>query len=372
MNKIKLAVINDIHFGIDDSQRIYNELHQFTDFLKSHDIDILVIDGDYFDRKLSVTDTATYLAVSYFNQLFDICKEKKIKFRMVQGTLWHELNQLQIFESRQYEDGIDFKIIKTVGKEDIDGLHVLYIPEEYPLDPEEYYGDYKKDKYNIIFGHGTWDFVAFDNQIAHGNQSNVKSVPVFMWNEWKDCIPDGFVTFGHIHGRNVYSDKIYYCGAFSRWSYGERSARGFTYIEYDLDDKKYDVKFIDNTEAPKYDEIAVEDLNINDLPVEEVQKLLDEELKKTDNLAIDLNGLSSENIEILKKVYANNPHVKIKVSESKQVLKESAEEDKKFEKYEYITKRKLPMDQTIKKFCEEDLKCEIPLDVITDILKESK
>ena len=76
MNKIKLAVINDIHFGIDDSQRIYNELHQFTDFLKSHDIDILVIDGDYFDRKLSVTDTATYLAVSYFNQLFDICKEK--------------------------------------------------------------------------------------------------------------------------------------------------------------------------------------------------------------------------------------------------------------------------------------------------------
>ena len=99
---------------------------------------------------------------------------------------------------------------------------------------------------------------------------------------------------------------------------------------------------------------------------------MDEELKKTDNLAIDLNGLSSENIEILKKVYANNPHVKIKVSESKQVLKESAEEDKKFEKYEYITKRKLPMDQTIKKFCEEDLKCEIPLDVITDILKESK
>ena len=34
---------------------------------------------------------------------------------------------------------------------------------------------------------------------------------------------------------NTYGKKIYYSGSFTRWNYGERSDKGFTYYEYDTE-----------------------------------------------------------------------------------------------------------------------------------------
>lgn len=52
---VKGVVINDLHFGIKDSKRLYDELHQFKDFLNEHDdLQLLVFDGDYFDCKLNI------------------------------------------------------------------------------------------------------------------------------------------------------------------------------------------------------------------------------------------------------------------------------------------------------------------------------
>lgn len=376
-NIVKAVVINDIHFGIGDSQRLYNELHQFTDYIKEHkDIQLLVVDGDYFDRKLSVTDVATYLAVKFFNDIYAICKEQHIIMRMVQGTRSHELNQLQIFDSHESDRDVDFRIIRTVQEEDILGMHVLYIPEEYPENEEEYYGQYKAPdkRYNVIFGHGTWDFVSFDNQIEHAKQSATRSAPVFIWQEWKHTVPNGFITFGHIHGRNVYGKKIYYSGAFSRWGYGERSARGFTYFEYNLDHQSYDVKFIDNTEAPSYEEIEVKSLGIDmeNQDIKQIQMLLEEQIKKYDNLAIDLSGLTEENVSILKKVYAHNPNVKIEAKTTKKALTESEDLNTELiNKYRYITKRTLPLNQMIQKYCKEDLSQDIPIETIDKIIKEN-
>lgn len=378
-NIVKAVVINDLHFGIDATQRMYSELHQFTDFLKEKEgLQLLVFDGDYFDRKLSVMDTATYLAVKFFDEVLKICKEKGIVVRMVNGTRSHELDQIHIFESHESDDDVDFRIIRTVQEEGLLGMHVLYIPEEYPDDEQAYYADFKEKekRYNVIFGHGTWDFVSFDSQIAHASQTNTKSAPVFMYDEWKHTIPEGFITFGHIHGRNVYGNKIYYCGSFSRWGFGERSARGFTYFEYDLDEKKYKVEFIDNTEAPTYEEISVktiEGIDFENQDIEKITKAIDFEIAKNDYTAIDLTGLSEENIAILKKAYQKNPNIKIKaIAKSAKTLNESVEKAEEFAKYSYITKKTLPLNQTVQKFCKEDLNTEIELDKIDKILEEDK
>ena len=207
---VKGVIINDIHFGIKESKRLYDELAQFKNFIKERDdLNFLVIDGDYFDCKLSIGDPAAYYAMTFFNELISIIKEKKIIVRMVQGTRSHDLNQLQIFKSYENDTSIDFKIIETVQKEDILGLHILYLPEEYPENSDEYYKDYKNDTYNIIFGHGTWDFVAQPGQIEL-SKKNTHTAPVFIWKEWKDAVPNGFISFGHIHGRNQYGKKIFY------------------------------------------------------------------------------------------------------------------------------------------------------------------
>lgn len=59
---MKGVSINDLHFGIKDSKRLYDELSQVKDFLKSrNDLDLLVINGDYFDCKLSVRRSSNIL-----------------------------------------------------------------------------------------------------------------------------------------------------------------------------------------------------------------------------------------------------------------------------------------------------------------------
>ena len=376
-NIVKAVVINDLHFGIADSQRLYNELHQFKDFIKGHkDIQLLVIDGDYFDKKLSMTDTAAYLAMMFFKEVYDICKDQHIIIRMVQGTRGHELNQLQMFDAYESNSDVDFHIIRTVQEEDILGLHVLYIPEEYPENEEEYYKQYKapNKRYNVVFGHGTWDFVSFDSQIIHAQQTLTRSAPVFIWNEWKHTVPNGFITFGHIHGRNVYGKKIFYSGAFTRWGYGEKSERGFTYFEYNLDKQTYDVKFINNTEAPLYESVALTSINGIDMKNQDItmiKKTLDEYASKFDNLSVDLSGLSEENVSILKKAYACNPNIKLEIKTKPVTLnEESGVIDEKIQKYKYITKRTLPLPERIQKYCKEDMNQELPLETINKILTE--
>lgn len=371
---VKGVVINDIHFGIKESKRLYEELSQFKDFIKNRDdLDLLIIDGDYFDCKLSIGDSATYYAMTFFNELVKLVKEKHLIFRMVQGTRSHELNQLQLFKPFESDIDMNFKIIETAQEEELLDLHILYLPEEYPENADEYYKEYKTKQYNIIFGHGTWNFVAQPGQIEL-SKKDVHTAPVFMWDEWKDTIPDGFISFGHIHGRNKYGKKIFYSGSFSRWNYGEPSEKGFTYFEYDLENLTYDVKFINNDMAPEYDSIAVRELGIDldSADVSILQEALDSFIKEPkDNLRIDLSGLSKEKINILKEHYKPIENVKIEVrDEKKSLLKESTINKEEFKKWHYITKRQLPLNETVKKYCEEEKNIKLDIKEIDGILKD--
>ena len=374
---LKGLVINDIHFGIKESKRIYDELFQFKKYLQENkEINFLIINGDYFDCKLSIGDPASFYAVNFFSELIEIVKERDIWFRVVQGTRSHDLNQLQIFKHYEADASLNFRIIENVCEENILGHNILYIPEEYPENAKEYYSEFMAEdkRYDIIFSHTTWNFVALPQQIENAQKSS-HSAPVLFLDDWKHTIPNGFISSGHIHGRNIYSNKIYYSGSFSRWSFGERSAKGFTYFE--TDGENYSVKIINNELAPKFEVFSVKELEI-DLDTTEVsviKEMLDAQIgdSETDHLRIDLNGLSKEKIEILKEHYANRSNVKIEVREDKRtLLKESREAQKEeFEKFKYITKRQLPLNETIKKYCKEELKTDIGLDKINSILKEN-
>jgi len=292
---------------------------------------------------------------------------------MIQGTMSHDLNQLQLFKPMENDKNIDFKIIETVQEENFKGMHILYLPEEYPEDSAAYYAPFmaKGKEYNAIFGHGTWDFVAQPGVLENSMRST-HSAPVFIWKDWKHTIPNGFISFGHIHGRNTYGKKIFYSGSFTRWNYGERSEKGFTKFICNLTDNSYDVKYIDNTMAPKFDVISVSELGLDltTAKLTEIQESLDKKINSFDNLRIDLNGLSKENIDILKKYYSDKENIKVEVRDAPKVFLKESKSAAEFEKWHYITKRQLPLDKTIQKYCKEEMKKDISLKDIDKIISD--
>lgn len=342
--------------------------------MKKEKPDILIFAGDYFEKKLSMTDTAAFYANMFFNEVMNIVKDTKTIVRMIQGTMSHELNQLQIF--KPFEANVsdyNFKIIETAQTENICGMDILFLPEEYPQDSNEYYKEFKEKEYNAIFGHGTWDFIAFDSQIEHSNRTDMNSAPVFIYQDWEKTIPNGFVSFGHIHSRHVYKKKIFYSGSFSRWGFGEKSERGFTKFEYDLDEKTYNIDFINNTLAPKYEDIELSKIYNENTDIKELLDVLENFEKNIDNIRLILDNIPSEVISILKNKYSGSTNVKILVKNLKQkeiALQENQEIQNKFDKYHYITRRELPLNLMIQRFCKEDLNYEISEEKINKLLLE--
>jgi DNA repair exonuclease SbcCD nuclease subunit len=371
---IKGVTLQDLHFGHKNTERMYAELGQFKRFIKENKVHILNINGDYFDKKLSATEPALFYAVKFFSEIVEICKEKKIKLRVLLGTRSHDLNQIATLLQHYENDAeLDFKYVPTVQEEAIMGLNVLYIPEEYPEDAEAYYGQFKAKKYDIIHGHGTWDFAAFDSQIEENNRVGQRSAPVFIYDEWKDSIKDGFVIFGHIHARQNHKKKVYYSGSFTRWGYGDRSDKGFMYYEFDTDTKKYKVEHVDNLEAPGYDVAYVKDIfttqEMQSLSMEEIQQRIDDVVSKADNIRIDLSGLTESYIDLLKGYYSKMPKVKIEVKNRSTKLKEEIE-PAVYEKYKYIINREMPIAETIKRFVSEEYKQEFSIEQIKSLIEE--
>jgi len=309
--------------------------------------------------------------MSFFTELVNIVKKKKIVFRMLQGTRSHELNQLQIFKPYENDIDMDFKIIETVSEEDVCGLHVLYVPEEYPEDADAYYAPYKKNHYDIMFAHTTFDFVARPGQIEI-SKKETHTAPVMIWKEWKDALKDGFATVGHIHGRNTYGKKIFYSGSFSRWNFGERSEKGFTAFKFDTETKEYDVRYINNEMAPAYEVVSVRELglNLDESTVDQIKDAITPFIgNPEDNLRVDLAGLSKEKIELLREFYKQMPNIKIEVFEPKKaVLKEYKLKKEEFVKWHYITKRQLPIPEMIQKYCKEEMGVDLKLDIIKDVI----
>jgi DNA repair exonuclease SbcCD nuclease subunit len=192
--------ISDIHFGDGDPVKLYEELDtEFFVYVKriAKDLDLITMAGDLFHRKLSMNEISSKLVLKFVDKLLEICYENDIKLRFIKGTTTHDFNQLDNF--KHHELNFDFRIINTVECEEIfPDVYALYIPEEYMENPEEYYSEYLPPadgaKYDIIVGHGTFDFVAFENQ-QQESERPIKNAPVFKYKDF-DEYAYGPVVFG--------------------------------------------------------------------------------------------------------------------------------------------------------------------------------
>lgn len=360
---MRLVNISDIHIGKKDDMRLKEELEIFFDYLKdTENIDMITISGDLFDRVLTANEYGTTLALEFIQRLIDLYIPE-IDIRIIKGTRSHDFNQLDILKVFKEKAGSHFKIIEKNEVEVFNGYKILYLPEEYPTDYDDFYKENLlgvEDKvYDFIIGHGMIDFIAFTGY-EDDSENRVHGTPT---HKADDIIrvTKGPIIFGHIHEKQEYKDKIYYTGSYSRYSFDTPSEKGFMVFDIDDDDpSKFKMTFIENTKAPTYAVLDIDKLNLEG--VDDHVKYIKELADKYDYVKIKTGNKA--NLDIARALTEKDSSIKVQsVNKEKETIKVDP-------KYEYILKKELPLNETIRKFITEEYDKDIDIDFISKVISE--
>lgn len=360
---MRLVNISDIHIGKKDDMRLKEELEIFFDYLKdTENIDMITISGDLFDRVLTANEYGTTLALEFIQRLIDIYVPE-IDIRIIKGTRSHDFNQLDILKVFKEKAGSHFKIIEKNEVEVFNGYKILYLPEEYPTDYDDFYKENLlgvEDKvYDFIIGHGMIDFIAFTGY-EDDSENRVHGTPTHKADDLIR-VTKGPIIFGHIHEKQEYKDKIYYTGSYSRYSFDTPSEKGFMVFDIDDDDpSKFKMTFIENTKAPTYAVLDIDKLNLEG--VDDHVKYIKELSDKYDFVKIKTGNKA--NLDIARALTEKDSSIKVQsVNKEKETIKVDP-------KYEYILKKELPLNETIRKFMNEEYDKDIDLDFISKVISE--
>lgn len=360
---MRLVNISDIHIGKKDDMRLKEELEIFFDYLKdTENIDMITISGDLFDRVLTANEYGTTLALEFIQRLIELYIPE-IDIRIIKGTRSHDFNQLDILKVFKEKAGSHFKIIEKNEVEVFNGYKILYLPEEYPTDYDDFYKENLlgvEDKvYDFIIGHGMIDFIAFTGY-EDDSENRVHGTPTHKADDLIR-VTKGPIIFGHIHEKQEYKDKIYYTGSYSRYSFDTPSEKGFMVFDIDDDDpSKFKMTFIENTKAPTYAVLDIDKLNLEG--VDDHVKYIKELSDKYDFVKIKTGNKA--NLDIARALTEKDSSIKVQsVNKEKETIKVDP-------KYEYILKKELPLNETIRKFMNEEYDKDIDIDFISKVISE--
>lgn len=348
--------VSDIHFGAKDSTVLLNELDEYfittVDRMIPLGLDLVVINGDLIDKKLNFNSKTTRELISFMERLANTCRTDNIYLRIIQGTYFHDINQLKNFEF--LTDDHLIKIMYNVEVDVIKDHKILFIPEEYMKDQKEFYKEYMEegysDPYDFIFLHGTFKFSAFTSQQSM-SEKHISTAPIFDEKVFME-ICKGPVLAGHIHVGQNYKNKIYYAGSFSRTSHGEEQPKGFLLSMYNKDSGRFSVKFIENKAAPTYNTFDMGDI--------EDDKLLDRisELRsKYDNVRIK----NVAKTDLLKQLDTKNMNLDVMVKKDKEEIEVN-------EEWKFITNGEMLLDHELQEFIRIKNGKTISIEVINEIL----
>ena len=373
MKVFNVATIADIHFNAIPAERMYTQLESgFLHYVYKHKLDMVVIAGDLYDSIISYNSRAAHLSIEFIKRLIEVSVHSGVRYiRILKGTSSHDNNQLinlKVFES---EHRLSFRIISTVEKEEIEGMKVLYIPEEYMKDVQAYYEPYLDETYDMIFGHGMFKETSFGAS-KQESAITLSGAPVF--DSKRMCsICKGFINFGHIHTSCSIRDKITYTGSYSRWVFGEEEKKGFLVTGYDPETGNFANEFIENENAEYYDTLTKVDI---DRYVTNPKVLCDEiDMANRGHLRVILVLEGDKNyslvVNFLKEYYSKNKSVVLKITDRTQVQREVESEEKLnalMEKYGFIFSDNVSHAEKISKFIKIRDKRDVSVDKVKDIL----
>jgi hypothetical protein len=294
----------------------------------------------------------------------DLAIKYDFVIRILKGTKTHDFNQLNNFKSLETKHYPRFRVINTVEEEEIfPDVFFLYLPEEYMDNPEEYYKSYfeleEGTKYDMIFFHGTFDFVGYIPNIE--SERHIKNAPTFKAEQIADLVY-GKAIGGHIHTRHIYKDKIEYTSSFSRFCFGEDKPKGFVEVFYNQETLGCSSRFIENEDAPAYITVNMEDLEGS---LEEKLVIISQLKEDYENIRIMAKDLTDEDVSAMKSLISKDEDVKLDI-------KRKDIEDTVEEEFMFIINREYDLPTTIQKYAKIMWNKDISTAVINKAITEEK
>lgn len=381
------VTLSDIHFGAQDPEKLYNELKEgvLKYIYELPVIDLVTINGDFYDSKISLDSKHAKFSMLFMKVLLELSRDKKFKVRMIKGTKSHDNDQLKVLEMINKDNIYDFRIIYTIESELLfPDLKVLYIPEEYVEDADVFYKPYIENKnYDLIFFHG---MIAEAMYIGKHQESEVTmtKAPVFELTYLTDACY-GPVMAGHIHTPMNIGEKFYYTGSYSNWMFGDgENEKGFYHLLYTPIDKTYEMTFIQNKLASKYETITLDVDNIK----EDIKRVTDllfllentaREERNVDYLRFKITIPDDySNTQLLintcKEMYARNKNVKLvfnNVNRTKQEKEIKEKINLLMDKYGFIFDKTISYENKIMLFIKEKYNRDISEEFIRSLIYDT-
>ncbi len=265
ISKLKMASIGDIHLGHPNTttkEIIANLRLAFPDNAETGELDMIVFEGDVFDRLLSLPDDNVFAIKTWINSFLRMCKKRDIVVRVLEGTPSHDWGQSRLFVSvnDSAEIGVDLKYVNDLRIEYIQkfDMTILYVPDEWEAEPDETWKQVQRllvengiDKVDIAVMHGSFEY-----QLP----SHVK-VPHHSSERYLSIVRH-YIFIGHIHRHTVY-DRILAAGSFDRLGQNEEEPKGHLRVVI-RDDGRNQMTFVENKTAKIYKTIKCSGLTIDE------------------------------------------------------------------------------------------------------------
>ena len=316
---IVAAHIADLHFPVMDPQKQYMILEEqfIQKIAQLPKLDLICVDGDIFDHKVSLSSDATLYASLFVSHLVEVSKIKNATLIILQGTLSHDANQLKMYYHYMERTDVDVRVVTNIRFEIVKNSRILCIPELYGVS-EEIYQQYlfQSGFYDLCIMHGTIHGAVYGDNVGQGR--------LFHIEDFLNCA--GPIISGHIHKPQCISDHFYYCGSPYRWRFDDDHFKGFILLCYNLNTRLY---YLDYQEiiSDSYKTITMDQL-INNDPIDTINYI--KNLKATENIdyiRIKFNKLISMSQKMaINNAFRNNDNVSLEFFSQEKEIAEQAKE----------------------------------------------
>lgn len=251
-SRFRIASVGDIHLGHPRTETV-DILHRLTkafpDTSETGDLDLIVLEGDVFDRQLAASDANWREVVIWVDWFLRMCARRNIIVRVLEGTRSHDWGQSSIFETVQSICNIelDLRYVDTVSVEHHAlGFSVLYVPDDWKPDNNDTYMEvmqlFKEEGIEQV------DFAVMHGTFEHQLPPNVDA-PIHVAERYLALVRH-YIFVGHIHYSSVFK-RILAAGSFDRLGHNEEGPKG--HFRLTVDPKHGDeIVFVENTEAQTY------------------------------------------------------------------------------------------------------------------------
>lgn len=374
------AISGDQHGGAFEPKRWYEELKEgfINELYRYTLLDFVILNGDLFDTKISINSDAAKFILLFLSEVIEICIEKNAKLRIIKGTESHDNRQLEIIESLFVNTSCDVKVIHTVESEWLyDDFHVLYIPEEYMENKDEYYKEYFiENEYDMVFGHGLVQ-EALHMAATQESETTMAKAPIFKSDELlKIC--KGPIFFSHVHSKITIKKRIHYTNSFSRFCFGEEADKGFYMCFYFCGINEYRLEYKVNKLARRFDTLSVDCASNHPVAdqVDSMISLVKTFSEKTDYIRLEVNIPEDHHnptllTKSLTEAFSGVKKFKLKINNNSKIKRQEKSIEvinKLREKYDFIFDKSVPIEIKVQKMIKIKKGREIPVERLLDYL----